>query len=161
MTLNIHYENVDGMSGWCQDIGGPHDYVAAMESEMKGMGGSYAHPLAGLCTNSGKGNCSEIDTGTTSCLYMSGADQEDIDRIHSNVAMWGGAGHSVVHILRKGACIQVSGPKIANDAAWRADGSQWAKKHHLTIEDGPCGASWKKVVHQGGHGKMHMKIFMH
>ena len=66
------------------------------------MGGSYAHPLPGLCPQTGteKGSCSTVMPGVKSCLYMGGADEEDIARVQQDfAAMWGGAGHNVAHLI--------------------------------------------------------------
>ena len=114
VTAAIHYENIDGMTGWCQDIRASQANIDAMENEMSGMGGAYAHPEHGVCTNSGPGQCSQISPDIKSCLWMSGAEQEDIDRVQSNVEMWGGAGHNEAHavLTRHGTsyCMQVKSP---------------------------------------------------
>ena len=80
-------------------------------------------------------------------------------------AMWGGAGHdeahAVGHYKKHDYCVQVTSPKVESDKHWREHGDKWAKKHHVTIEDGACGATWSKEVHHRDDGKTHWKIFMH
>ena len=104
------------------------------------------HPKAGHCQKwRGMKVCGESDDDIT--------------------AMWGGPGHKVAHVVAHHGthdyCMQVTSPKIGNNAEWRAQGDAWAKKHHTEIEDGPCGATWGEAVHQMDHGKTDIKIFMH
>jgi len=56
--------------------------------------------------------------------------------------------------------MQVHGWMVTEDAKWRHQTDQWAKKYDATIEDGPCGDTWGKVVKDTTHDKMHIKVFM-
>ena len=79
--------------------------------------------------------------------------------------LWGGAGHNEAHLIvqhkHKGYCMQVEGPQVTDDAKWRAEGNNWAKRHGAIIEDGPCPAVWADEVHHLNNGKTHFKVFMH
>ena len=81
--------------------------------------------------------------------------------------MWGGAGHSVAHVITTQAgktfCMQVTSKKVGDDAKWRAGGSAWAKAHGTTIQDGPCGPTWgDEVMHHDDHHKhIKMSIWSH
>lgn len=57
-------------------------------------------PNAGPCVSDATPSCSTSD-GVTMCIYAEGAADEDIADLllaKSTDAMWGGKGHTVVHI---------------------------------------------------------------
>ena len=157
----VHYNNIDGMTGWCQEISGPARDVKEYTDSMKSMGGTYAHPLPGNCPH--RGSCTN-SMGLEMCTWMGGASDEDIARVHQDfAAMWGGAGHNVAHVIKghdgKKYCMQVTSPKVADDASWREKGNHWAKRHGVSIQDGKCPARFSEALHRMYHGKTHVIVF--
>ena len=106
---------------------------------------------AGVCVPGGDG---VVPAGQGFSGWSYSCDKGDDDK---TVAMWGGKGHDVIHAVKKAKghmyCIQISGKKVADDAAWIAKGTKWATKHNVTIEDGKCPKQFTHETHQmNGHG---------
>ena len=101
MTTLAHYNDIDGMQGWCQDMIGPTAMIKKMEEFLKGVGPAYNHPQAGLCPVDATPSCSEAGD-VKICIYeAAGTEQDVIASLHQNVAttMWGNV--STIHFLYK------------------------------------------------------------